>query len=64
MWFKLDKNADREALGLLPDIIRDDDMRSVKEQIELRYAHGGGYKPFGEGKVTMKDGWLVILKRM
>lgn len=32
-----------ERAGLLPLIINPHDTRSVKEQIEVNYAHGGGY---------------------
>lgn len=39
-----------DAIGFLPEIIRADDHRPVREQIASRYAHGGGYSPFGEGK--------------
>jgi hypothetical protein len=32
-------------LGLLPDIVSSKDPRSVKEQIEDKYRHGGGWRP-------------------
>jgi hypothetical protein len=34
-----------ELLGFLPDIIRKDDPRPVAEQVNDRYAHGGGWRP-------------------
>ena len=35
-----------ELLGYLPFILRDDDPRLAKEQIEDRYSHGGGWNKF------------------
>ena len=32
-------------LGFLPDILRSDDKRPVKAQLEDRYQHGGGWRP-------------------
>lgn len=32
-----------QQLGYLPEIIRADDPRPLREQIADRYAHGGGY---------------------
>lgn len=37
--------------GLLPLIISDRDPRPVKDQIEDRYAHGGGYRPLNGFKL-------------
>jgi hypothetical protein len=33
------------ALGFLPDILDAGDKRPVKDQLEDRYAHGGGWRP-------------------
>ena len=41
-WLKADRRVD---LGFLPAILRDDDPRPIKEQVEERYAHGGGWRP-------------------
>lgn len=56
-----------DVLGLLPEIITDKDSRPVREQIEDRYAHGGGWKPM-EGftfdpmsaTLTYKDGEQML----
>lgn len=61
-WKILYHKAKIEDLGLLPDIIRGDDPHTVKEQIEERYYHGGGYRPFGEGKFTLLGGDAKYLK--
>ena len=34
-----------EGLGFLPDILMSEDKRPVKEQLEDRYRHGGGWRP-------------------
>ncbi|HEU5116458.1 MAG TPA: hypothetical protein VFT74_07260, partial [Isosphaeraceae bacterium] len=38
-----------DLLGFIPTFILDSDPRSLQEQIEERYAHGGGWRPM--------DGW-------
>jgi hypothetical protein len=48
-WISLDPGFRAQHLGLLWDILQADDKRPVKEQLEDRYAHGGGWRPFGEG---------------
>ena len=45
-----------DGLGYLPVIIRGDDPRPAKEQINDRYAHGGGWNPFPG--FTMTEGTL------
>jgi hypothetical protein len=45
LWLALDKRFRPEQLGFLPEILTDSDPRSVKEQLEDRYAHGGGWRP-------------------
>lgn len=42
-------------IGYLPDIILEGDMRPAAEQIAERYAHGGGYNPFGKGIWTVGE---------
>jgi hypothetical protein len=39
-----------DILGFLPLIVMPGDPRPVREQLAERYAHGGGYRPFGHGK--------------
>lgn len=46
VWIQLDKRFPAEGLGYLPDILLPTDKRPVKDQLEDRYAHGGGYRPF------------------
>jgi hypothetical protein len=41
-WILLDIRYD---LGFLPEIIRGDDPRPVKDQVNERYRHGGGWDP-------------------
>ena len=44
-WLALDPLFHPMGLGFLPDILLESDKRPVKEQLEERYAHGGGYRP-------------------
>jgi hypothetical protein len=45
VWVMLEPNFRAEGLGFLPDILLNEDKRSVKEQLEDRYRHGGGWRP-------------------
>jgi hypothetical protein len=45
-----------ELLGLIPAIIRQEDPRPVREQVADRYAHGGGWHPFGQGAWRLGSG--------
>ncbi len=45
IWHQIDPRFSPHGLGLLPDILIDLDTRPVKEQLEDRYAHGGGFRP-------------------
>jgi hypothetical protein len=49
-----------DHLGFLPDILRRDDPRPVREQLEDRYAHGGGYRAKSFDK--FKLGKNMVLK--
>ena len=40
-------------LGYLPGFLSDQDSRTMKEQINANYQHGGGWSPFGEGQWKM-----------
>jgi hypothetical protein len=42
-------------LGLIPDFIFEWDERSAAEQINERYAHGGGWRPMTSGKWSLSD---------
>ena len=48
----LPKHRIADFLGYLPDIVLAIDPRPIKEQVEERYAHGGGYFPYGKGNWT------------
>lgn len=52
MW-KIVEPHETEELGLLPAIFNPADPRPAREQIEDRYAHGGGWRPYGKGKWTI-----------
>lgn len=45
----LDPRMTPEHLGLLPDFFSEEDPASAAEQLNINYAHGGGYTPFGDG---------------
>lgn len=49
-----------EGLGFLPDILMSEDKRPVKEQLEDRYRHGGGWRPFGDKKFKLNPKTLVL----
>jgi len=43
-------------LGFIPEILRDDDPRPVKDQMNERYEHGGGFHAFPNKKrFTIND---------
>jgi hypothetical protein len=44
-WYSLDKRFRPDHLGYLTEIIVADDSRPVREQLEDRYRHGGGWRP-------------------
>ena len=46
VWVQLDPRFPASGLGFLWDILIPDDQRPVREQLDDRYAHGGGYRPF------------------
>jgi predicted metal-dependent phosphoesterase TrpH len=48
-WFKF------SITGHLPEIITDRDPAPVAEQIEKRYAHGGGFMPFNGFDLSFTD---------
>jgi hypothetical protein len=45
IWIAFDPRFTPNHLGYLPEILRADDPRPVKAQLEDRYAHGGGWRP-------------------
>ncbi len=56
-WEVLEHRITADAvLGLLPEIIQNDDPRSAIDQINERYAHGGGWNEFHG--FTMRNGAL------
>jgi hypothetical protein len=51
-WTLLHPLMTMEHLGLIPYWLNDDNPRSAKEQIHDNYAHGGGWDPFKEFRLT------------
>jgi hypothetical protein len=47
-----------DHLGLLPDMISEDDPRPAREQFNTNYAHGGGWHPF-KGHTMKADGTIT-----
>lgn len=45
-WVALSRRFCAGDLGFLWDILIPEDERKVKDQLNDRYAHGGGYRPF------------------
>jgi hypothetical protein len=52
MWVLLDPRVTPEVVGFLPLILQRNDERKVAQQIELRYAHGGGFDPMKGYKIA------------
>jgi hypothetical protein len=52
--------TNEEAAGMLPEILRPDDPRPVKEQLNDRYSHGGGFMA-SKGFTFKKEGDKAIL---
>jgi hypothetical protein len=48
-----------DLLGFLPEILRPEDPRPVKEQLEDRYAHGGGWRPFGKDQWELSEDYTL-----
>jgi hypothetical protein len=59
-WIQLDNRLHPADLGFLPEILLPEDKRPVREQLNDRYAHGGGYRPFS-GKFRL-DRMTMILR--
>jgi len=45
IWELLHPGMTSEHLGLIPDFLEESDPRPAREQIDERYAHGGGWRP-------------------
>lgn len=54
-WKMLNPRATPDHLGLVPWIINASDGRPVAEQVADKYAHGGGWNPYGEGQWRLDD---------
>jgi hypothetical protein len=54
VWIAIDPGFDPRMLGLLPEILDADDKRPVKDQLDDRYAHGGGWRPFPENHFKLE----------
>lgn len=55
-WEMLHPRMTRAHLGLLPEMLDDQDPRSAREQLNEAYAHGGGWDPFNGFRLTDKNG--------
>ena len=58
VWEFLDLRMTPEHLGLLPDMLDEDDPRPAKDQLNERYAHGGGWDPM-KGFKLLKNNSLT-----
>jgi hypothetical protein len=61
-WLQLDPNLTHADLGFLWDILIPEDPRPVREQLDDRYAHGGGFRPFGEKKKWKLNRATLVLR--
>jgi hypothetical protein len=59
VWINLNPNFHPEGLGFLPDILLSADPRSVKDQLDDRYRHGGGYRDSGFTKFKLGKGMAL-----
>jgi hypothetical protein len=53
-WKLLHPKMTMEHLGLLPIIITSADPRPAKDQINERYAHGGGWSPLPKWRIDIE----------
>jgi hypothetical protein len=62
IWMLMHPQAEATHLGFVPQFFDDEDPRPASEQLEERYAHGGGWHPFGRGqwRVRQSDGALIF----
>lgn len=56
VWFAIDPRIDEETLGFLPLIFDPEDARKAREQVDDRYAHGGGWQPQAIWVVNFHNG--------
>ena len=54
IWELIHPKMTPEHLGLIPLFLSEDDPRSAREQIHVRYAHGGGWHPYHGFKFNPK----------
>src|SRR5580704_18007890 len=59
-WIAVDKKFRPEWFGFLPEILLAEDERPVKEQLDDRYSHGGGFRPFGDKKFKLDQMTKVL----
>lgn len=60
LWTMLHPKVTPEHLGFLPSFLSEDDPRPAREQIDTGYAHGGGWRPFGQDRWTLDPGTTVL----
>jgi hypothetical protein len=56
IWKLFHPAATPDSLGFIPSFFDEDEFLTAREQIDLNYAHGGGWRPFPG--VTMDEGCL------
>jgi hypothetical protein len=55
VWKAKHPQADPEMMGYIPMFLNDEDPRSAREQLDLAYGHGGGWRPF-KGFTMLSNG--------
>ncbi|RPI45491.1 MAG: hypothetical protein EHM67_02380 [Hyphomicrobiaceae bacterium] len=55
-WIALDHRVTEDLLGFLPLIFDDRDPAPAREQVEAKYAHGGGWQPLPDWRVDVATG--------
>jgi hypothetical protein len=55
IWKMLHPQMTEAHLGLLPNFLSNRNPLSAREQLDLNYAHGGGWLPMGGFKLTEQN---------
>jgi len=45
-WIALQPEVTGEHLGLIPNMLDDEDPAPAREQLDVKYQYGGGWRPF------------------
>lgn len=57
-WFLELEEGGMELAGAVPSFVVEDDDRPVRQQLDERYAHGGGWNPLPGFSLDLKTGLL------